>query len=102
MIRRPPRSTRFPYTTLFRSRLTVRTEVATALLVNPLAAAMALTVVVDLTGNAPIERADLGAAAAAYAGKQMAAPEDASVMVTVCTVVNVPVVGEIVGVAAGG
>ena len=35
-------------------RLTVRTEVATALLVNPLAAAMALTIVVELTVNGAV------------------------------------------------
>src|SRR3712207_8043854 len=44
MIRRPPRSTLFPYTTLFRSGAIARRRSATASATGPAAAALAVTV----------------------------------------------------------
>src|SRR2546430_10098790 len=49
MIRRPPRSTLFPYTTLFRSRLKVDARVAPAGIVRDLA-----LLVKDFPGEAPV------------------------------------------------
>src|SRR2546427_7220514 len=43
MIRRPPRSTLFPYTTLFRSHFPIRAVAATAVFVLSLATATATT-----------------------------------------------------------
>src|SRR5205809_1830547 len=53
MIRRPPRSTLFPYTTLFRSRLSVQLQERP---VQGTAAAPALGVVVQLADRPPVAR----------------------------------------------
>src|SRR3712207_8598267 len=64
MIRRPPRSTLFPYTTLFRSRLVVRGVVDVVVEVPaPVVVDVAVGVVVDAVGllaAAGLPRVDVG------------------------------------------